>query len=110
MEKINIKNYTWYEFLFIFVENSLNFFNFKNKYQNWQLWKKIITTQLYKIGYYLQFLTPLQTGTHPNEPKATIGKLQSYTYPNEGAIFKLMKNDNFIQINRTISFDIDTNV
>lgn len=97
-----VKEYTY------FVDNSLNFLNFKNKNQNWRLWKNIITTQHYKIHYYLQFLTTLQTGTHPNEPKATIGKLQSYTYRNEGIIFKLIKSDNSLQINRIISFDIDT--
>jgi hypothetical protein len=59
-------------------------------------------------------LTPrLPLGPHPckpfclgHEPKARVATL-SPTYQNEGVVFKLIKSDNFIQINKIISFDID---
>jgi hypothetical protein len=47
----------------------------RTKIDNYE--KKLITTQHYKIHYYVQFLTNLQIRTHYNEPKVIIGKLHS---------------------------------
>jgi hypothetical protein len=108
MKKVNIKNYIWYESIHILLIIVSIFLvsKIKTKTDNYE--KNLITTQHYKIHYYPQFLTTLQIGTHLDEPIATIGKLQSYIYRNEGIIFKLIKSDNSVQINTIISFDIDT--